>query len=87
MAMPLSRISYDHVQFIAVDSSNIQAIGYDRKFSRLFVKFLGGSIYAYDRVESSVWDGFQRADSKGNYLYRVIRSNGTDSMYAYHKLA
>lgn len=87
MALPLSRISYDHVNFIAVDSSNIQAIGYDKAFSRLFVKFLDGSIYAYDRVELAVWEGFQRADSKGGYLFRVIRNKGTDSLYAYHKLA
>ncbi len=85
--MQLSRIPDDHVQYVAVTSSNVAAIGYDPSFSRLFVKFLDGSKYAYDRVERSLYDGFLAAESKGNYLWRVIRNKGTDSLYAYHKLA
>ncbi len=65
-----------------VDSSNIEAIGYDPAAQELHVRFLkSGETYAYYNVEEWVFDELMQADSKGKYLSSNIKGR-----YDYSKL-
>ncbi|AWM38679.1 hypothetical protein GobsT_31320 [Gemmata obscuriglobus] len=75
-----------NVSYTAVSSSNVSAVGYDTAFKRLWVKFKSGDVYAYESVPSHVYLDMLRAASVGSYLWRVVRANGTDSLYAYAKV-
>jgi hypothetical protein len=58
---------------IYVDSSNIEAIGYDADSQELHVQFLSGGYYVYHDVPPDVFDEFNCAPSKGSYLNREIK--------------
>lgn len=61
-------------EMIFVDSSNIEAIGYDSAARELHVRFLkSGDTYVYYEVEASVFEDFKRADSKGTFLNAHIK--------------
>jgi hypothetical protein len=61
------------VEMIAVESSNIQQIGYSDRTARLFVRFKdGGRLYFYDPVPPIVWLGLLHSQSKGSYLASQI---------------
>ena len=65
-----------------VDSSNIEALGYDTETQELHVTFLGsGGTYVYSDVAQEVFDELLQAGSKGSYLNRRIKGN-----YAYRRL-
>ena len=66
-----------------VDSSNIEAIGYDPTAQELHVRFLkSGKTYdVYYNVEEWVLDEMMQADSKGTCLGTNIKGH-----YAYEKL-
>lgn len=65
-----------------VDSSNIEAIGYDPDNQELHVRFLkSGETYVYYSVEDWVFQEFLQADSKGKYLNVNIKNQ-----YEYGKL-
>ena len=65
-----------------VDSSNIEAVGYDSEAQELHVAFLGsGGTYIYSEVAQEVFDELMQADSKGSYLNRRIKGN-----YQYRRL-
>lgn len=65
-----------------IDSSNIEAIGYDPAMQELHVRFLkSGETYAYYNVEEWVFDEMMQADSKGAYLGANIKGR-----YEYGKL-
>ena len=57
-----------------VDSTNIEAIGYDVDAQVLHVRFTSGREYVYSDVPDWVFEGFRNADSKGSYLNREIRN-------------
>ena len=57
-----------------VDSSNIEAIGYDPDNQELHVRFLkSGETYVYYDVEEWVFQELMQADSKGTYLNANIK--------------
>lgn len=57
-----------------VDSSNIEAIGYDIHAQELHIKFLkSGETYVYYAVEEFVFQEFQQSDSKGTFLNTRIK--------------
>ncbi len=56
-----------------VDSSNVEAIGYDSDAQELHVQFLKSGTYVYYNVEEWVFDEFMQADSKGTYLNAKIK--------------
>lgn len=57
-----------------VDSSNVEAIGYDVDSQELHVLFKkSGLTYAYFAVEEWVFQEFMQADSKGTYLNENIK--------------
>jgi len=65
-----------------VDSSNIEAIGYDAQSQELHVRFLdSGDTYVYYNVEQWRFEEFMQADSKGGYLNGEIKGR-----YEYGKL-
>ncbi len=65
-----------------IDSSNIEAIGYDSDSQELHVRFLkSGETYVYYGVEEWVFQELRQADSKGTYLNTNIKER-----YQYGKL-
>jgi len=65
-----------------VDSSNVEAIGYDAEMQELHVRFMkSGATYVYYDVEDWVFQEFMQADSKGIYLNTNIKDR-----YQYGKL-
>lgn len=57
-----------------VDSSNIEAVGYDDESRELHVQFTTGRMYVYLDVDEFHFQEFLAADSKGSYLNREIKS-------------
>ena len=66
------------VEMNYVDSSNIEAIGYDADLQELHVRFLGSGLYVYKNVPSDVFDQIMNAESKGSFLNREIKPVYTD---------
>lgn len=66
---------------IHLGSSNVGSVWYHWQASRLFVRFLDGSLYCYEAVPLEVAAGMIETDSPGRYVWTVLRGNG----YA-HKL-
>ena len=63
-------------EMIFVDSSNIEAIGYDTVSLELHVRFLkSGETYVYYAVEEWRHQEIMQADSKGVYLNVNIKPN------------
>jgi hypothetical protein len=59
-----------------VDSSNIEAIGYDAASRELHVRFLkSGETYVYYAVDEWVFVEMMQSDSKGKYLNSNIKPN------------
>ena len=56
-----------------VDSSNVEAIGYDPETRELHVQFINSGNYAYLDVEEWVFNEFLQAGSKGEYLNQNIK--------------
>lgn len=51
-----------------VDSSMIQAFGYDEDSQMLMVIFNSGKTYQYSEVPKEIYDELLEADSKGRYM-------------------
>ena len=56
-----------------VDSSNIEAVGYDDTTQELHVQFLSGGYYIYSGVPRTIFDDFINAPSKGSFLNREVK--------------
>lgn len=76
----------DSLEWVSVKSSTVKRIAYSASFSRLFVDFKSGGMYAYDGVPKAIYDAFLVAPSKGQFVYYTIRAKGTDSYYAVRKV-
>lgn len=64
------------MEMVPVNSSNIEAIGYDSDSATLTIQFKkGGSIYEYYDVPQYEYDGLMSADSKGSYANTNIYKN------------
>jgi hypothetical protein len=58
----------------AVESTSIEAIGYDRQTHELYVRFReSGYTYVYWEVEEVVFEDFLGATSKGSYFNREVK--------------
>ena len=60
-------------EFQHVQSSSVDAIGYDPASNRLYVRFVSGRTYAYYAVRASIYEKFMAADSKGRFFNANIR--------------
>lgn len=56
-----------------VDSSSIEAIGYDPATSELHVRFHSGGTYVYVDVPATTFDAFITAPSIGRYFVLFVR--------------
>lgn len=56
-----------------VDSSNVEAVGYDAENSAIYVRFLSGDTYVYAGVDQGTFEQLLTADSVGSYLNREIK--------------
>lgn len=61
------------IEMKEVESSYIQAIGYDTEMQLLVVLFSSGAIYRYHKVPADVFESFLAAESAGKYFHRVVR--------------
>jgi hypothetical protein len=59
-------------QLVPVESSMIQAVGYDPKTRILEVVFNSGQTYCYGDVPPEVHQELMAADSKGQYMRAAI---------------
>ena len=62
-------------EMIQVESSNIEAVGYDPERHVLTVQFRNGSTYEYEEVPSSKHQDLMAADSKGGFLNKEIKGS------------
>ena len=72
------------MKLIEIESSMIQAVGYDEKLKELEVVFNSGNVYRYAQVPKKEYEGLLKADSKGQYM----RANIIDvyPYYSVHRL-
>lgn len=61
-------------EMIYVDSSNIEAIGYDDDAQELHVQFTSGGHYIYHDVPRQIFDDLMNAPSKGSFLNREVKN-------------
>lgn len=64
------------MELVAVDSSNIAAVGYDKASETLTIQFHTGALYQYEAVPENVYTGLLNAESVGKYFHANIRSVG-----------
>ena len=55
------------------NSSNVRAIGYDRKHRALEIEFHNGAVYQYFDVPEDVYLGLLNASSVGGYLAAEVK--------------
>jgi hypothetical protein len=70
------------MEMISVESSNIEAIGWEDEV--LNIQFKKGGLYSYTGVPELVWLAFLGADSKGKFFHGRIRPKQHD--YKYEKV-
>jgi hypothetical protein len=56
-----------------VDSSAIEAVGYEEARRELYVRFVSHETYAYPGADKSLYQDFLAAPSKGRYFAERIR--------------
>lgn len=62
------------LKWVKVSSSNLREIYYDKANRVLYIKFNNSSeIYYYNQVLPPIFDGLQKARSKGTYFNERIR--------------
>lgn len=62
------------VNLVPVQSSCIQAVGYDESIKEMYIQFKGGTVaYTYHRVPKDIYDEFLLSSSKGHYYHLFIR--------------
>lgn len=59
--------------YIPVASSNVSGVSYNPELKILYVKFKGGTEYAYDNVPEDEYDSLLSAQSVGGYLNDNIK--------------
>lgn len=58
-----------------VDSSNIEAVGYDPANKTMAVRFKGGNVYHYHDVEQDAHAALIGAKSIGNHFHTNIKNS------------
>lgn len=56
-----------------IESSDIKSVGYDEFTHKLEIEFHRSGIYTYYDVTPTLFNSFMNAESKGNFLARVIK--------------
>ena len=55
-----------------VDSSMLDAVGYDEKTQELEAVFASGKVYRYEGVPKEVYEELLASDSKGSFMHNAI---------------
>ena len=58
-----------------VNSSNINAIGYDAPNLKLYIEYKKGKVYEYDNVTPDIWNGLVNSESRGSYAHFFLKIN------------
>lgn len=69
------------MEMTKVESSNIEAIGYETDV--LYIQFKTGDLYSYSPVTEEMYNELMAAESKGKYFAANIKRN---SKIAYQKI-
>lgn len=69
------------VQMIAVESSNVKALGYDPDNRNAYAEFTKSGLYCYKEVPQTVFDDWLASESKGKYFHKHIKEK-----YEYEKI-
>ena len=69
------------MNLVKVESSNLEAVGYDQDTQEMTVEFKGGGLYKYKDVPFEVYTELMDADSIGQLFHKLIRGN-----YEFEKL-
>ena len=75
---PFQELDYDFLHIeksLDFESSNIEMFEYDYKNLVLKVSFLDGAEYIYSGIPHSVINGFQMAESKGQFFHYKIKGS------------
>jgi hypothetical protein len=57
-----------------VESSNVEAIGYDAENFTLRVRYLNGRTYDYSGVPETTFEALLNSDSVGKYLNSAVKN-------------
>jgi hypothetical protein len=68
-------------EMIAVQSSNVAAVGYDESTLTVFVQYLNGNVYIYKGVPQIEFEYLKTAPSVGSYLHRNYKN-----VYPYERI-
>jgi hypothetical protein len=71
------------MEYVAVSSSTVSAVGYDEASNTLGVRFLNGTEYHYFGVPQDVFESMRSAPSVGRFLDHNIKKAG----YSYARIA
>lgn len=63
-----------NIEMHPVSSSNVAAVGYDEESKTLAVEFHNGGVYHYYDVPPNTFKALLTADSVGQYLNMVVKS-------------
>jgi hypothetical protein len=69
------------IQLTKVNSTNIQAIGYDTETQTLAVQFPNGKVYHYEGVKLDTYTAFRDDESKGTFFAKFIRGKYNSHIY------
>lgn len=81
MASAVLTAEFNALDWVPVDSTNLEYVAYAAGVGRLWVWFrrkpgssAKHSVYAYDHVPRAVYDALLAAPSKGTYFARAIKT-------------
>ncbi len=63
------------MKMMPVDSSNLAAVGYDKKSQTLRIRFGHGGLYEYYNVSEDEYEGLMNAPSHGRYFNFNIKGS------------
>ena len=65
----------NNIKWIDVESSNVNAIGYNENNQEVYIRFNNGTTYKYSNVPIQEFEGLKNAPSIGSYLHRNIKGS------------
>jgi len=69
----------NHIDWVYLDSSNIDGVYYNEIGRYLLIKFHHGGIYKYENVSKAIYNGLLEAKSAGRYFNDYIKRNNSSS--------
>jgi KTSC domain len=63
----------DNLTWDDVPSSFIAAVTHDSTSNTLYVQFVDGAVYAYDKADSGLYTGLLEAESPGSFFHEYVR--------------